>query len=98
MNTLNEASRAAEREELYGVLLTSLSHDLRTPLASVLGSTETLLALDPAAGNEKRESLALEIQEDARRLNRYLGNVLDMTRLEAVSRGPHSAELIWPTS
>jgi two-component system sensor histidine kinase KdpD len=83
VNDLNEASRAAEREELYAVLLASLSHDLRTPLASVLGSTETLLALDPAAGNEKRESLALAIQEDARRLNRYLGNVLDMTRLEA---------------
>ena len=83
VNDLNEASRAAEREELYAVLLASLSHDLRTPLASVLGSTETLLALDPAVGIEKRESLALAIQEDARRLNRYLGNVLDMTRLEA---------------
>jgi two-component system, OmpR family, sensor histidine kinase KdpD len=83
VNDLNEASRAAEREELYAVMLASLSHDLRTPLASVLGSTETLLALDPGAGNDKRESLALAIQEDARRLNRYLGNVLDMTRLEA---------------
>jgi two-component system, OmpR family, sensor histidine kinase KdpD len=83
VNDLNEASRAAEQEELYGVMLASLSHDLRTPLASVLGSTETLLALDPAVGNERRETLALAIQEDARRLNRYLGNVLDMTRLEA---------------
>jgi two-component system, OmpR family, sensor histidine kinase KdpD len=83
VNDLNDANLAAEREELYGVLLASLSHDLRTPLASVLGSTETLLSLDPAVGNERRESLALAIQEDARRLNRYLGNVLDMTRLEA---------------
>jgi two-component system sensor histidine kinase KdpD len=80
---LNQASRAAAREELHAALLASLSHDLRTPLAAVLGSAESLIAVGEAIGSEARRHLAGSIQNDARRLDRYIGNLLDMTRLEA---------------
>jgi two-component system sensor histidine kinase KdpD len=83
VETLNEASRAVEREQLQAALMASLSHDLRTPLAGVLASAESLIGKsgEPDAGT--RQALTRSIQDDARRLNRYIGNLLDMTRLES---------------
>jgi two-component system sensor histidine kinase KdpD len=73
----------AETERLRAALLTSISHDLRTPLASILGSATTLRSygktMDPAAQDE----LMGTIQEEAERLNRFISNLLDMTRLES---------------
>jgi two-component system sensor histidine kinase KdpD len=77
-----EAERRAEREELRNSLLSSVSHDLRTPLASITGAATALLAGD-AAGREPRRDLLETIAEEASRLNRLVGNLLDMTRLES---------------
>ena len=75
-----EALRRADR--LRSALLNSISHDLRTPLSTVLGSTTTLLdygeSLDPKVQRDLLES----VREEAERLNRYVGDLLDMTRLE----------------
>src|SRR5580658_6147565 len=79
---LNRASRAAEREALHAALLASLSHDLRTPLTSVLGAAESLARENDGSNNEAHATLARTIQDEARRLDRYIGNLLDMTRID----------------
>ena len=75
-----EALRRTDR--LRSALLNSISHDLRTPLATVLGSATTLIdygkTLEPAV----QKDLLGAIKEEAERLNRYVGDLLDMTRLE----------------
>jgi two-component system sensor histidine kinase KdpD len=79
---LNRASRAAEREALHAALLASLSHDLRTPLTSVLGAAESLITYAETPGMETYQALARSIKDEARRLDRYIGNLLDMTRID----------------
>ena len=80
---LDRARLAAEADRLRAALLTSISHDLRTPLASILGSASSLAAHDAALDKPARAALTRTIQEEAERLNRFIGNLLDMTRLEA---------------
>ncbi len=67
---------------LRSALLNSISHDLRTPLSTVLGSTTTLIDYGPSLAPEVRSDLLISIREEAERLNRYVGNLLDMTKLE----------------
>ncbi len=79
-----EAARAAAQEEkLRSALLSSLSHDLRTPLAAILGSVTTLRELGEAMPAEARADLLVAIEEETGRLSRYVANLLAMTRLEA---------------
>jgi two-component system sensor histidine kinase KdpD len=73
----------AETERLRGALLTSISHDLRTPLASILGAASSLRSYADRYSPEQREELLLTLQDEAERLNRFVGNLLDMTRLES---------------
>ncbi len=80
---VDRARLAAESDRLRSALLTSISHDLRTPLASIMGSASSLTSADIDLGAEARRELARTIQEEAERLNRFIGNLLDMTRLEA---------------
>ncbi|HLN61400.1 MAG TPA: ATP-binding protein [Symbiobacteriaceae bacterium] len=82
-----EARRAqllVEAEKLQDALLHSISHALRTPLASIIGSLSTLA--DPDQGQmdqATRNDLVLTAREEAERLNGLVGNLLDMTRLES---------------
>jgi len=69
-------------DKLRAALLNSISHDLRTPLSTVLGSASTLIDYDATLKPEVRADLLLSIHEEAERLNRYVGDLLDMTRLE----------------
>jgi two-component system sensor histidine kinase KdpD len=78
-----EARMQAERESLRSALLSSLSHDLKTPLATILGSVTTLRELASALPEAARNDLLAAIEEDARRLNSYVGDLLHMTRLQA---------------
>jgi two-component system sensor histidine kinase KdpD len=80
---LDRAQLAAEADRLRAALSASISHDLRTPLASILGSATSLRAHENALTPEARAALIRTIQEEAERLNRFIGNLLDMTRLEA---------------
>lgn len=80
---LAEARVLAETERLRGALLTSISHDLRTPLASILGTVSSLRSYADKYDASQREELLATLQDEAERLNRFVGNLLDMTRLEA---------------
>ncbi|MDR3510278.1 MAG: sensor histidine kinase KdpD [Caulobacteraceae bacterium] len=76
----NEALRRSDK--LRAALLNSISHDLRTPLSTVMGSATTLIDYGKTLKPEVRSDLLLSIREEAERLNRYVGDLLDMTRLE----------------
>jgi two-component system sensor histidine kinase KdpD len=86
---LDRAERAAETDRLRQALLTSISHDLRTPLASVLGAASTLRDLDAALPAEAKSDLLGTIIAESERLNRFIANLLDMTRLEAGAVAPN---------
>jgi len=75
-----EALRRSDR--LRSALFNSISHDLRTPLSTVLGSATTLIDFDKTLTAKVKADLLLSIREEAERLNRYVGDLLDMTRLE----------------
>ncbi len=94
-----EARRAhlrAETEQLRSALLSSVSHDLRTPLGVVTGATSALLDEDAPTDEATRRELLQTAHEEALRLSRLVRNLLDMTRLEAgalkVKKGPVSVE------
>ena len=75
--------RVAETERLRSALLSSISHDLRTPLASIIGSVTTLQAPGSELRETARGELLETIREEALRLDRFVGNLLDMTKLES---------------
>ena len=79
--------RAAEADRLRSALLTSISHDLRTPLAAVLGAAGALrdLSLD----DDAKADLVATIIDESERLNRFIANLLDMTKLEAGAVTPN---------
>ena len=70
-------------EKLQTALLNSISHDLRTPLVSITGALSSLQEDDIELDEATRRSLVENAREEAERLNRLVGNLLDMTRIEA---------------
>lgn len=80
---MEQARLTAETERLRDALLSSVSHDLRTPLVSIIGSVTSLLTYGTSYDEATRRDLLSTIQEEAERLNRFVGNLLDMMRLEA---------------
>ncbi|MCU1732725.1 sensor histidine kinase KdpD [Pseudomonas sp. 20P_3.2_Bac4] len=77
-----EAARLhGETEQLRSALLASVSHDLRTPLTAMRGSIDSLLALGDAIPAADRRELLEGTRDEAERLDRYIQNLLDMTRL-----------------
>ncbi len=81
VDELAEARLNSETEQLRSALLSSVSHDLRTPLASIIGSTASLLEYGSAFSARDRLDLLATILSEARRLDRHIQNLLDMTRL-----------------
>jgi two-component system sensor histidine kinase KdpD len=82
LNTELESSKLkAEMEQLRSALLSSVSHDLRSPLAAMMGSAESLQVLDQQLSKEDRSELLSTIMLESQRLDRYIQNLLDMTRL-----------------
>jgi len=77
-----EAARLhGQTEELRSALLASVSHDLRTPLTAMRGSIDSLLALGEQIPLADRRELLEGTRDEAERLDRYIQNLLDMTRL-----------------
>lgn len=82
-------SLARQREEkakevtLYNTLLNSLSHELRTPIATIIGATDNLLENNANLGSANRAVLLAEIGGAATRLNQQVENLLNMSRLES---------------
>jgi two-component system sensor histidine kinase KdpD len=89
------ARMTAETERLRAALLTSISHDLRTPLASIIGALTSLRGYGANFDQSAREELLATVQGEAERLNRFIGNLLDMTKLEsgAVAVAPTLVDL-----
>lgn len=77
-----ETETLRRSDRFRSALLNSISHDLRTPLATVLGSTTTMIDYGADMPAATRADLLESVREEAERLNRYVGNLLDMTRLE----------------
>jgi len=86
---MDRARVAAETDKLRSALLTSISHDLRTPLASILGSASSLSQYRSQLSEADQAELLGTIQEEAERLNRFIANLLDMTRLESGALAPN---------
>ena len=78
---MEETRVLAETERLRAALLSSVSHDLRTPLVSIIGAASSLVETGDALGETGRAAMAEAILEEGERLNRYVQNLLDMTRL-----------------
>lgn len=76
---LAQSRVASEAERLRSALLSSVSHDLRTPLVSILGAAEGLE--NPRLGPDQRAELTAVVREEGERLDRYIQNLLDMSRL-----------------
>jgi two-component system, OmpR family, sensor histidine kinase KdpD len=88
---MDRVKRTVESDRLRSALLTSISHDLKTPLASVLGAASTMRDLESGLNEiEKRDLLATVIDE-SERLNRFIANLLDMTKLESGAIVPNTA-------
>ncbi len=93
---VDRARLTAETDRLRSALLTSISHDLRTPLASILGSITSLRAYSKTFDETAKDELMGTIQEEAERLNRFIANLLDMTRLESGAIEPRFAAVDLP--
>lgn len=82
-----KASRVKEEKanaiKLYNTLLNSLSHELRTPIATILGATDNLQAKNANLSPENKEQLVAEISKASLRLNQQVENLLNMSRLES---------------
>ena len=88
---MDRVERAAETERLRSALLTSISHDLKTPLAAVLGSAGTLRDLAENLSAAEKAELLGTIIDESERLNRFIANLLDMTKLESGAITPNVA-------
>jgi two-component system sensor histidine kinase KdpD len=70
-------------DELRAALLSAVSHDLRTPLSAITAAAGSLLQEDVAWDDANRRAFASQIEREANRLNRLVGNLLDLSRIEA---------------
>jgi len=80
---IDKARLGEERERLRSAMLTSVSHDLRTPLASIIGALSSLKSYRDRYDQSTRDDLLGTALSEAERLDRFVGNLLDMTRLDA---------------
>ncbi|HSR75247.1 MAG TPA: sensor histidine kinase KdpD [Xanthobacteraceae bacterium] len=80
---VDRAKRSMEADRLRSALLTSISHDLKTPLAAILGAAGTMRQLSGALDDAAKADLLATIIDESERLNRFIANLLDITRLES---------------
>ncbi|MGQ0799509.1 MAG: ATP-binding protein [Pseudomarimonas sp.] len=81
VEALESARLQGETERLRAALLSSVSHDLRSPLSSIIGSAESLSVYRDQLSADDQRALAEAILSEGQRLDRYIQNLLDMTRL-----------------
>ncbi len=86
-----EAEILRRTDELRSALLSAVSHDLRTPLATIMASAGSLRQQDVAWTEEERQSFAQAIEEEADHLNHLVGNLLDLSRIEGGSLKPQKS-------
>jgi two-component system sensor histidine kinase KdpD len=88
---MDRVKRTVESDRLRAALLTSISHDLKTPLASVLGAASTMRDLASGLSETEKHDLLATIIDESERLNRFIANLLDMTKLESGAIVPNAA-------
>jgi two-component system sensor histidine kinase KdpD len=90
---IERAKRTLETDRLRSALLTSISHDLKTPLAAILGSAGMMRQFGGTLSDGEKADLLSTIVDESERLNRFIANLLDMTKLESGAvvpqTGPH---------
>jgi two-component system sensor histidine kinase KdpD len=86
-----EAEILRRTDELRTALLNAVSHDLRTPLATIMASAGSLRQQDVAWTDQERQDFAQAIEEEADHLNHLVGNLLDLSRIEGGSLRPHQS-------
>ncbi|GBD12376.1 Sensor histidine kinase ResE [bacterium HR24] len=86
-----EAEILRRTDELKSALLSAVSHDLRTPLATISAAADSLLQQDVDWSPEERAAFARDIAEEARRLGRLVDNLLDLSRIEGGKLHPQKA-------
>lgn len=91
VSDVDSARLAAETDRLRTALLTSISHDLKTPLAAIMGSADTLKDLGAQLDEEARHELLSTVIDESERLNRFIANLLDMTRIGSGAMEPNYA-------
>ena len=91
VDDLDQAKRRVEADRLRAALLTSISHDLKTPLAAIVGAAGTLKDLSSSLSAKAKADLLATILDESERLNHFIANLLDMTKLEAGSFKPNTA-------
>lgn len=87
---VDRAKLAAEADRLRSALLTSISHDLKTPLAGIMGAAGTLRDFGASLPEEGRAELLSTVVDESERLNRFITNLLDMTRIESGAMEPNA--------
>jgi two-component system sensor histidine kinase KdpD len=88
---MDHVKRTVESDRLRAALLTSISHDLKTPLASVLGAASTMRDLASGLTDAEKHDLLATVIDESERLNRFIANLLDMTKLESGAVVPNNA-------
>ncbi|KQV73006.1 sensor histidine kinase KdpD [Rhizobium sp. Root1220] len=88
---VDRAKLAVEADRLRSALLTSISHDLKTPLAAILGAAGTLRDYLDSMSTEDRLDLLSTVVDESERLNRFIANLLDMTKIESGAMEPNYA-------
>ncbi|MFA6154591.1 DUF4118 domain-containing protein [Mesorhizobium sp.] len=88
---VDRAKLAAEADRLRSALLTSISHDLKTPLASIMGAAGTLRDFASSLPEKDRADLLSTVLDESERLNRFIANLLDMTKIESGAMEPNFA-------
>ena len=87
---MDQVKRTVETERLRSALLTSISHDLKTPLAAVIGAAGALRELASKLTDTEKTDLLATIIDESERLNRFIANLLDMTKLESGAIVPNT--------
>jgi two-component system sensor histidine kinase KdpD len=88
---MDRVKRSVESDRLRSALLTSISHDQKTPLASVLGAASTMRDLASGLSDSEKRDLLATVIDESERLNRFIANLLDMTKLESGAIVPNTA-------
>lgn len=89
-HAINEARMRSQTDQLRDALIGSVSHELRTPLASILGAATVLSAAPALVGEKKLRALVHDVRDEAERLNNYIQNLLDATRISSDGVRPHA--------
>lgn len=83
-----ESELLRRSDELKNALLDAVSHDLRTPLAAIIGAAGSLRLADVEWSESERQEFAGAIEQEAERLNRIVGNLLDLSRIQGGALAP----------